>query len=157
MDAEGEIDVKVILLQDVKKIGNKDDLVDVAEGYARNYLIPRGLAVEATPANLRRREQDKAAQSQRQQREEAEAREAATKLEAGPVVMKVKAGEGGRLFGSVTAADIARQVKEQIGVEIDRRRIDLPEPLKTLGVHELTVRLYQGVQARIKVELTEGS
>lgn len=148
--------MKVILLQDVKKIGNKDDLVDVAEGYARNYLIPRGLAVEATAANLRRREQDRAAQSQRQQREEVEAREAAEKLEARPVVLKVKAGEGGRLFGSVTAADIARQVKEQTGIDIDRRRIDLPEPLKTLGDHELSVRLYQGVQARLKVQLTEG-
>lgn len=148
--------MKVILLQDVKKIGNKNDLVDVAEGYARNYLIPRGLAVEATAANLKRREQEQATTAQRQQREEAEAREAAKKLEAQAVTLKVKAGEGGRLFGSVTAADIARQVKEQVGIDVDRRRIELAEPLKTLGVHELSVRLYQGIHARLKVELTEG-
>src|SRR5690625_1272614 len=106
MREEGAIDVKVILLQDVKNIGKKDDLVDVAEGHARNYLITRGLAAEATATNLRQREQQQAARSQREEREEAEAREAAAKLEAEAIVLKVKAGEGGRLFGSVTGADI---------------------------------------------------
>lgn len=148
--------MKVILLQDVKNIGRKNDVVDVAEGYARNFLIPRGMAQEATSGNLRQRKQERAAQAQRQEREETEAREAAAKLEQHAIVMKVKAGEGGRLFGSVTAADIAAEVKSQTGVDVDRRRIDLREPLKTLGVHELSVRLYEGVHARLKVELTEG-
>lgn len=148
--------MKVILLQDVKKIGNKNDLVDVAEGYARNYLIPRGLAAEATAANLRRREQDRATEAQRQEREEAEATAAAKKIESQTVVLKVKAGEGGRLFGSVTAADIAAQVEAQLGVEVDRRRIDLSEPLKTLGNHELSIRLAHGIRALLNVELTEG-
>lgn len=148
--------MKVILLQDVKNIGRKNDLIDVAEGYGRNYLIPRGLATEATPANMKKREQQQATQAQRQEREETEARAAAEKLEKQPIALKVKAGEGGRLFGSVTAADIAAQMKVQAGVKVDRRRIDLAEPLKTLGLHEVSVRLYQGVHARVKVELTEG-
>lgn len=148
--------MKVILLADVKNIGRKNDVVEVAEGYARNYLIPRGLAQEATAGNLRRRQQEQASAAQKREREQNEAREAAAKLEQQSIVIQVRAGEGGRLFGSVTAADIAEQVKKQRDIDIDRRRIELPEPLKTLGVHEVTVRLYQGIQARLKVELTEG-
>ncbi|REJ35536.1 MAG: 50S ribosomal protein L9 [Bacillota bacterium] len=147
--------MKVILLQDVKNIGRKDEVVDVAEGYARNFLIPRGLAVEATGANLKQHEQRQKRAAAKQAREEAEAREAADKLARGTLVIKVKAGEGGRLFGSVTSGDIAEHVEKQLGVRVDKRRIELDEPLKTVGAHTVTVRLYPGVQAQLKVDLVE--
>lgn len=147
--------MKVILLQDVKSVGRKNELVDVAEGYARNFLIPRGLAVEANAANLKQYEQRKKREAAKQAREEAEAREAAAQLEKQPIVIKVKAGEGGRLFGSVTSSDIAEQIEKQVGIKVDRRRIDLNEPLKTVGTHKVTIRLYPGVQAELQVNLTE--
>lgn len=147
--------MKVILLQDVKSVGRKNELVDVAEGYARNFLIPRGLAVEANAANLKQYEQRKKREAAKKAREEAEAREAAAQLEKQPIVIKVKAGEGGRLFGSVTSSDIAEQIEKQVGIKVDRRRIDLNEPLKTVGTHKVTIRLYPGVQAELQVNLTE--
>src|SRR5690606_11823276 len=99
----------------VKGVGRKNELVDVAEGYARNFLIPRGLAVEATAANMKQYEQRKKQEAAKRAREEAEAREAAALLEEQPIVIKVKAGEGGRLFGSVTSSDIAEQIEKQVG------------------------------------------
>ncbi len=147
--------MKVILLQDVKNVGRKDDLVDVAEGYARNFLIPRGLAVEANPVNLKQHEQRRKRAAAKQARDEAEAREAAARLAQQTLVLKVKAGEGGRLFGSVTSSDIAEEIEKQVGLAVDRRRIELDEPLKTTGTHTVTIRLYPGVQAELKVELVD--
>ncbi|MBO8141085.1 MAG: 50S ribosomal protein L9 [Firmicutes bacterium] len=149
--------MKVILLQDVKGLGRKNDVVDVAEGYGRNYLIPRGLALLATDASLKQREQKQRAEKRKREREEAQARETATKLEARPLVLKVKAGEGGKLFGSVTAADIARELLQQHGANVDKRRIELDEPIKSIGTYEIAVRLHPGVQARLKLEVLEES
>lgn len=147
--------MKVILVQDVKGVGRKDELVDVSEGYARNFLIPRGLALEANAANLKQHEQRQKRAAAKQAREEAEAREAAEKLAERPLVLKVKAGEGGRLFGSVTSSDIAEQIEKQMGLTVDRRRIELDEPLKTVGSHKVTIRLYPGVQAELQVNVEE--
>lgn len=147
--------MKVILLEDVKNVGRKDELVDVAEGYARNFLIPRGLAVEASAANLKQHEQRQKRAAAKQAREEAEAKETADKLAQRPLVLKVKAGEGGRLFGSVTSSDIADEIKKQMGLTVDRRRIELDEPLKTVGSHQVTIRLYPGVQAELQVNVEE--
>lgn len=149
--------MKVILLQDVKNVGRKNDLVDVAEGYGRNFLIPRGLAVEANQANLKQHEQRQKREAAKQAREEAEARETAARLADHTLVLKVKAGDGGRLFGSVTSSDIAEQVEKQLGVAVDRRRIELDEPLKTIGSHRVTIRLYPGVQAELRVDVVEDS
>ncbi len=111
--------------------------------------------MEANAANLKQYEQRKKREAAKQAREEAEAREAAAQLEKQPIVIKVKAGEGGRLFGSVTSSDIAEQIEKQVGIKVDRRRIDLNEPLKTVGTHKVTIRLYPGVQAELQVNLTE--
>ncbi|HLT58105.1 MAG: 50S ribosomal protein L9 [Limnochordales bacterium] len=145
--------MKVILLQDVKNLGKKNDLVEVAEGYARNYLIPRGLAAEATAANLRQRDHSLKAESRRRQREEEQAQAAAAKLQGQRIVIRVKAGEGGRLFGSVTSADIAREVERQAGVSLDKRRIELEEPIKAVGTYEVPVKLHPGVQATLAVQV----
>lgn len=147
--------MKVILVQDVKNLGRKNELVNVAEGYGRNFLIPRGLAVEATPANMKRHLQEQQREADKQERAEAEARETAARLAEQTLVLKVKAGEGGRLFGSVTSSDIAEQVERQLGISVDRRRIELDEPLKTIGTHKVSIRLHPGVQAELQVNVVE--
>ncbi|MFO7266210.1 MAG: 50S ribosomal protein L9 [Limnochordales bacterium] len=145
--------MKVILVKDVKNVGRQNEVVDVAEGYARNFLIPRGLAVEATPANLKQHEERLRREAAKKAREEAEARETAARLAQKPLVIKVKAGESGRLFGSVTSGDIAEAVEKQFGVKLDKRRIELDEPLKTVGAYKVAVRLHPGVQAELQVHL----
>lgn len=147
--------MKVILVQDVKNLGRKNELVNVAEGYGRNFLIPRGLAVEATEANMKRHVQEQQREADKQERAAAEARETAARLGEKALVLKVKAGEGGRLFGSVTSSDIAEQVERQFGVTVDRRRIELDEPLKTIGSHKVSIRLHPGIQAELEVNVVE--
>jgi large subunit ribosomal protein L9 len=146
--------MKVVLRADVDNVGNKGDLVDVADGFARNYLVPKGFALPATPgiqkqADAMRRNRDA---KDRRDREAAEA--VAAQLSGRTVTVGARAGEGGRLFGSVTSADIADAVRSQLGVEIDRRRIGLDEPLKELGPAELAVRLHADVTAMLLVEVT---
>ena len=142
--------MKVILLKDVKNLGKKNDVIEVAEGYARNYLIPRGLAAEASAGNLKQREQELATQSRKRQREEEQAQAIAQKLAGLRLQIKVKAGEGGRLFGSVTSADLAKEL-ERHGIAVDKRRIELEEPIKQVGSYEIPVKLYPGVQATLAV------
>ncbi len=143
--------MKVILRTDVKNLGRKGETVNVAEGYARNFLIPRGLAVEATESNLRDLAHQQQVQEARQQRELAEARALAERLGQHTFTVKARAGEGGRLFGSVTAADIAAAVQRELGVNLDRRRLELTEPIKALGRYQVPVRLAGGIQARVNV------
>jgi large subunit ribosomal protein L9 len=143
--------MRVLLRGDVENLGKKGDLVDVADGYARNYLVPRGLAIRATPgaqkqADAMRRNRE---MHERKTREAAEA--LATRLAGGTVEIRARAGEGGRLFGSVTATDIADAVEAQFGVEIDRRRLVLDEPLKELGAVDVPLRLHTDVDAVVKV------
>ncbi|NLJ33146.1 MAG: 50S ribosomal protein L9 [Firmicutes bacterium] len=146
--------MKVILLEDIKKLGKKGDVVDVAPGYARNYLLPRDLVLEATPANLRELEKRKKRQAGREAQEEAEAKKLAAQLEGKTILVRAKAGDGGRLFGSITSQDIARTMAADLGVELDRRKIELKEPLKTLGDHTISIRLYRDftVEVAVKVE-----
>lgn len=143
--------MKVILSQDVKNLGKKGELVEVAEGYGRNFLIPRGLAVEATSGNLKRLQHDKEAEKARRQREEAEARAVAERLNEANLVLKVKAGEAGRLFGSVTSQEIAAAAQQTLGVKLDRRKIELEEPIKALGTYSVGVRLLPGINATLRV------
>jgi len=143
--------VKVLLRSDVDNVGKKGDIVEVADGYARNFLVPRGLALRATPGL---RDQAEAMRRNREARErrEREAAEAVAARFAGRIVaIKARAGGEGRLFGSVTAADIADAVLAQTGAEIDRRRIDLAEPIKELGPAEVAVRLHADVLATISI------
>jgi large subunit ribosomal protein L9 len=146
--------MKIVLRADVENVGNKGDLVDVADGFARNYLVPKGFALPATPgiqkqADAMRRNRDA---KDRRDREVAEG--IAAQLSGRTVTVAARAGEGGRLFGSVTSADIAEAVQGQLGVEVDRRRIVLDEPLKELGPAELAVRLHPDVIAMLLVEVT---
>ena len=143
--------MEVILKQDVKGTGKEGDVVKVSDGFARNKLIPGGLAVEATEANKRAiaREKAKAAEKYAQDKEAAE--QLAAKLTAAPVIVKTKVGDNGKLFGSITSMDIAQAVSEQLGTEVDKKKIVLDKPLKEGGETEVTVKLFQDVAAKVKV------
>lgn len=145
--------MKVILKQDVKGLGHEGDTVKVADGYARNYLIPRGLAIEASERNLRVLQAEKVAMERKADRELALARRLAQELASGGITIRRKSGEGGRLFGSVTARDIADAIKEVLGVEIDRRKIELPDPIKAVGSYTIPIRLHAQVSARVVVDV----
>jgi len=142
--------MEVILRQAVENLGKPGDVVKVKNGYARNYLLPHNLAYEATPGNLRRIQQERdrldAAENQRR----GSAQEIATKLEQVSVTFSARVGEEGKLFGSVTAADIAQQLEQQ-GFHIEKRQIDLHEPIKSLGVYRVPVRLHADVKPEIRV------
>lgn len=145
--------MKVILQKDVKNIGKKGDVVEVAEGYGRNYLLPRGLAVEASAGNLRQVAQQREAESNRAQRELKDAENLGAKIKAKDVQVAARVGEGGRLFGSVTTQEIADQLRRQFSVEIDKRKIDLKEPIKSLGAHSVVVKVHPQVHVPITVKV----
>ena len=142
--------MKIILLQDEKKLGKKGDIIEASEGYARNYILPKKIGVEASSKNLNDLKLHKA-------NEEKVAQENldATELETKQVVVKIKAGEGGRTFGSVSSKEIATACKEQHGIEIDKKKIQLPESLKNFGSYEVTVKLHPQVAAKLTVKVTE--
>jgi large subunit ribosomal protein L9 len=144
--------MEVILKEDVDNLGHRGDVVKVAEGYGRNFLLPRKLAMQATETNKAVIEQMKSAAARRSASEKAVAEAQVAKLE--PVVLSFtrKSGEAGHLFGSVTSADIATALEAK-GFEIDRRKIQLPEPLKTVGDHTVTIKLYREVAAHVKVNV----
>lgn len=148
--------MRIVLREDVDDLGRKGDLLEVADGYARNYLVPRGLALKASKGIVKQAESMRRSREVREVRDRAAAEEVASKLSGARVEITARAGEGGKLFGSVTASDIADAVLAQSGVEIDRRKIELAEPLKELGPAELTVRLHSGVDATIHVEVIAG-
>lgn len=142
--------MQVILRDALGKLGQAGDIVSVKPGYARNYLIPKGLAYEATDANVRRIEREKVKLEHQAAEQLTEARRRAASLEGVSVTFNARAGEEGKLFGSITTADIAEKLGEQ-GVEIDRRQIVLDEPIKSLGVFSVAVRLHSEVQPEVKV------
>ena len=144
--------IQVILQQDVEKVGQSGDLIRVRPGFARNYLLPRQLAVPATTAAVHRIEHEKAVALARAEKSKREAREAAGALGAVAVKIARKAGEDGKLFGSVTTKDIEAALKAQ-GVALDRRKIHLAEPLKQLGSFDVPVKLAPEVTATLKVEV----
>ena len=143
--------MRVVLRGDVENLGLKGDLVEVADGYARNYLVPKGLAIKATPGAQKQADAMRRNREAQEARTRGEAEALAARLTTGTIEVKARAGEGGRLFGSVTAADIADAVQAQLGIEIDRRRLDLDEPLKELGAAEVPLRLHTDVAATLKV------
>ncbi len=146
--------MKVILLTDVPKLGKKGDLIDVAEGYGRNYLVPRKMAEEATREKLEEWNQRQRTKEVRARREEEEARSRRALLQGKQVVLSATAGEKGKLFGSVTAAQVAESIQERYKIPVDKKGIRLPSPVKELGSYTFSVRLYQGVEAEmiLKVE-----
>ncbi len=145
---------EVILLKEVPGLGAEGDLARVADGYARNYLVPQGLAAEATAAARRRVEKLKRARAEREEAERAEAQVLADTLEKNGCTISVKAGEDGKLYGAVTAAHIAEALEKQ-GTAVDRHRIELDEPLRELGVFTVPVRLHAEVAASLKIWVVE--
>ena len=144
--------MRVVLRDDVENLGKKGDLVDVADGYARNFLVPRGLALRATSGIQKQADAMRRNRDARDRREREAAQAIADQLSP-TIQIQARAGEGGRLFGSVTSSDIAAAVQAQIGIEVDRRHIALDEPLKELGVSDLVVRLHPEVTATLRVEV----
>jgi large subunit ribosomal protein L9 len=142
--------VKVILTADVDPLGKSGDLKDVADGYARNYLIPRGLAVSASGGAYRAWQHDIASREEQRKRERAEAEIAATRIASTTLTMGVKVGEGGKLYGSITAKDIADALARR-GIEVDRHKIDLDEPLRQLGTYKIAVRVFQDMTPEVTV------
>lgn len=144
--------MKVVLKEPVEKLGDAGDLVTVAGGYARNFLIPRGLAVAATKGALKHAEHWAKSQGSREAKERSGAEELKAKLEAQPLRVTAQAGPDGRLFGSVTANDVSQALASQAGIQIDRHDIDL-EPIKSLGVHTARISLHPEVVAELTVEV----
>lgn len=151
--------MKLILLADVKTLGKKGDLVDVSDGYGQNFLIPRKLASPATDGAVKKRSKEMADQSSKKAREVEAAKVLAASLEAKPLTLKMKVGNNGKLFGSVTAADIAKALKEQSGTVMDKKMLEVPsQSLRALGEHKVKAKIYKGVEASltVKVEAEEG-
>lgn len=147
--------MKVILLEDVKSLGKKGEIVNVSDGYARNFVLPKKLGLEATSKNLNDLKLQKANEEKVAKQLLDDAKELAAKVEAGKVEVKIKVGEGGRTFGSVSTKEIAIAVKEQMGYDIDKKKIQLKDAIKTLGTHVVPVKLHQKVTAELKVIVTE--
>lgn len=147
--------MEVILKQDVKGTGKAGETVKVSDGFARNKLIPSGLAVEATDANKKAMAREKAHLAEKIAADKAAASELAERMNAQPVVIKTKVGEGGKLFGSITSMDIADAIKEQIDVEVEKKKIVLSKPIKEIGETEVSVKLYEGISANLIVKIEE--
>lgn len=150
-----EPNMKVILLKDVKGQGKKGEIVNVSDGYARNYLFPRNLAQEATAQNLNSAQVKQEAAAHKKEMEKKNAQEMAKQLENKGVVIKAKCGSTGRLFGAITNAEIAEALNQQTGLELDKKKVVLANPIKELGEYTVTVKLYAGVQATIGLKVEE--
>ena len=146
--------MKIILLKDVKGLGKKGDLVNSKTGYARNFLFPKELAIEATPANMKKWEEDMKEKEAKMQKEKDQALELKSKLEKMTVELKGKGGEGGRLFGSITSKDIAEALEKQYRISVDKKKIELKENIKTSGIIDIEVRVYPEITANLKVNVT---
>ena len=147
--------MKVILLQDVKSLGKAGDIVKVSDGYARNMILPKKLGVEATPKNLNDLKLKKANEEKVAQENYEAALAFAKDLEDKEVVVKLKVGEGGKIFGSVSTKEISEAAKEQLNLDIDKRKLQLPSPIKILGVTQVPVRLHPKVSGQLKVFVKE--
>ena len=148
--------MKVILLADVKALGKKQEIVNVSDGYARNFLFPKKLAVEATPGAAKEIERKQAAERAREMERRAAAEKKAASLRGKVINVVAKCGAQGRLYGSVTGQEIAEALNAQHGVEVDKRKIDLAEPIRTVGETEVIVKLYPEISARMTVRVTGG-
>lgn len=145
--------MKVILKQDVKGLGKTEDLVNVSDGYARNYLFPRGLAAEASAGNINIMNTKKEAEKSRKDRELAQAKELAAKLKELVVTIKTKSGENGKLFGSITSKDITDKLKKDFNIDIDKKKMVLPEPIKAVGNFEIEIKLYPEISGKLAVKI----
>ena len=147
--------MEIVLLEDVKALGKKGQIVKVNDGYARKFILPKKLGVEATAKNLNDLKLQKANAEKVAAEQLAEAKALAEKIGELSVTLKMKAGEGGRAFGSVSSKEIAVAAKDQLGLEIDKKKMVLPEAIKTFGTHEVPVKLHKDVTAKLTVKVTE--
>ena len=147
--------MKVILLQDVKSLGKKGEIVNVNDGYARNFILPKKLGLEANGKNMNDLKLQKNNEAKVAKEHLEAAKELAKQLEAGKVEVAIKVGEGGKVFGSVSNKEIAAEVKKQLGLEIDKKKVQLKDALKTLGTHKAPVKLHPEVTAEVTVEVKE--
>lgn len=147
--------MKVILLQDVKSLGKKDQIVDVSDGYARNFVLPKKLGIEATSKNLNDLKLKKAHEDKVAAEILAEAQALADQMKEESITLSIKVGEGGKTFGSVSSKEIAEAVKKQLGHDIDKKKIVLKEPIKSLGTHIVDIKLHTKVTAQLSVKVTE--
>lgn len=147
--------MKIILLQDVKSLGKKGDMVEVSDGYARNYVLPKKLGVEANSKNQNDLKLQKANEAKIAREKLEAAQSFAAEMEQHEVVVSIKAGEGGKTFGSVSSKEIAAAYKEQWGREVDKKKIQLPEAIKNFGTYEVGVKLHPQVTGKLKVKVTE--
>lgn len=145
--------MKVILKKDIKSVGKKGEVINASDGYARNYLFPRNLAVEATEGSMRTLQAQREEEAKKKAEELKAARELAKKMADVMVVLKVKTGENGRLFGSITSKDVAERLKEVYGIDIDKKKITIHETIKAAGVYQADVKLYTDVTAKIRVSI----
>jgi len=146
--------MKVIFLQDVKGQGKKGEIKEVSDGYARNFLIPKGLAVEATKTRMKEIQEQQEKQRKTQEKEKAEAVKIQQNLNGQSVTIKARTGGGDKLFGAVTAKEIAEAIEKQFKVNIDRKKIELTEPIKHLGEYSIKIKIYPSVQAEMQVIVT---
>lgn len=148
--------MQVVLLEDVKSLGKKGQVVSVNDGYARNYILPKKLGIEANSKNMNELKLQKQHQEKLEAQALAEAQELASKIGTFKVELKVKTGEGGKIFGSVSTKEIAAAVKEQYGIDLDKKKMQLSEPIKTAGSHIIPVRIHKDVTAQLTLKVTEG-
>ncbi len=149
--------MKVILRADLSDVGKKGDIVDVSDGFARNYLVPKGLALRATEGNVQQASSMRRARDLRDAKDRGAAEEIARVLVPAVITVKAKAANEGRLFGSVTTTDVATAVYEQTGIEVDRRKLQLNEPIKSVGTHLIPTKLHPDVEFAITVEVVSGT
>ncbi|MCD8159339.1 MAG: 50S ribosomal protein L9 [Clostridiales bacterium] len=145
--------MKVILLEDVKNVGKRGQVINASDGYAKNHLFPRKLAVEANKANMTALDRKNKAAEAKLEAEYQEAREIGKKIESSTVNISVKSGVSGKIFGSVTGKEIAQALKEQTGIEVDKRKIVISEPIKNVGENSVTVKLHTKVSAKLKLNI----
>ena len=145
--------MKVVLLKDVKNVGKRDDILTVSDGYARNFLFPQKLAAEATPGALKEIQRKRAAQDAHEAEMLAEAKDKAAALKDKAITLEVKCGDKGRLYGSVTAAEVAEALEKQHGIKVDKRKIDIGEPIREIGERTISVWLYSGVTTPMKLDV----
>lgn len=147
--------MQVILIEDVKSLGKKGEIVKVSDGYANNFILKKNLGLEATPKNLNDLKLQKAAEAKRAQEEYEPAQAYAEELATKKIVLSIKVGKNGRTFGSVSGKEIVEEMKKQINVSIDKKKLVLPEPIKTPGIFDIPIKLHQKVTGTIKVEIKE--
>lgn len=145
--------MKVILKENIKGVGKKDEVINASDGYARNYLFPKKLAVEANAENMSKLNAKKASEDRKKELEKEDAKEIAKKLKEITLNIKVRAGENGKIFGGVTSKEISDNLEKQYKIKIDKKKIDLKENIKNIGVFNVEIRLYEGIMGKVKVNV----